>query len=508
MYNTYHTRQDREDAVFSARAEDWRFGPIVYQVIVDRFAPSTDLAKKRHHYQAPKTLRSWNELPRSGKFLPESGVWSHEIDYWGGDLNSLADRLGHIAKLGANVLYLNPIHSAFTNHKYDATDYLQISPEYGTEADLLNLIDKTHNLGMHIMLDGVFNHVGVQNPIYLAAISDPQNQYREWFTFDNRYSRGVGLWYNAPNLPELRYENPAVKEYIYKDHNSVIRHYLRLGIDGWRLDTAFEFGYSVLSEMTEAAHHEQPNSVMIGEILNYPQDWFPAIDGIMNFTFRQILLQTLLGVIPPQQAAKMVQRSIDDAGIEPILRSWLVLENHDTPRLANLLPEPWQQQMARVLQFTLPGAPNLYYGAEAGMAGGEDPENRAPMRWDLITEDNPYWQRLQNLISLRKQHPALRIGEYRSLVSEKLLAFERYTNKVSETILVLCNPGDEDIEEMILVPDSRLMNATEFRPVYGSQHPIQIHSGLILANVPRHSINVLQPITQISDSYTPYKRMP
>ena len=81
-------------------------------------------------------------------------------------------------------------------------------------------------------------------------------------------------------------------------------------------------------------------------------------------------------------AGRMLSRIIDDAGIEPMLKSWLLLDNHDTPRLATVLPESSQRKLAQMLQFTLPGSPNLYYGSELGMIGGNDPEMRAPMRWD------------------------------------------------------------------------------------------------------------------------------
>ena len=102
--------------VFEAREKDWRNGAIVYQVLVDRFAPSANLEAKRHLYPAPKQLRRWDELPRAGHYLEAQKVWSHEIDFWGGDLQSTAGKLDYVQQLGAEVLYLNPIHGAYTNH--------------------------------------------------------------------------------------------------------------------------------------------------------------------------------------------------------------------------------------------------------------------------------------------------------------------------------------------------------------------------------------------------------
>ena len=131
---------------------------------------------------------------------------------------------------------------------------------------------------------------------------------------------------------------------------------------------------------------------------------------------------------------------LDKVNSFTLLKSWVLLDNHDTKRLKNMFPEPWQQEMAQVLQFTLPGSPNLYYGVELGMEGGDDPLNRAPMRWELLSEDNPDYIRSKELIQLRKQNRSLRIGNYRNVVSNNLLAFERYTEKALETIIVLANP--------------------------------------------------------------------
>ena len=169
--------------VFEAREKDWRDGAVVYQVYVDRFAPSANLDAKRALYPAPKTLRAWTDLPRHGHYLPDAKVWSHEIDFWGGDLQSLRGKLDYIQGLGADVLYLNPIDLAYTNHKYDTLDYREVSPEYGTRDDARELARDVHARGMKIMLDGVFNHMGRNAAIFKQAEADPGSPYRNWFVF-------------------------------------------------------------------------------------------------------------------------------------------------------------------------------------------------------------------------------------------------------------------------------------------------------------------------------------
>ncbi len=117
-----HAPDLADSAIYTAREADWRCGAVIYQVLVDRFAPSADLAAKAHLYPAPKQLMAWSDTPRSGRYLDDARLWSQEIQFWGGDLASTASRLDHVRGLGADVLYLNPIHLAYTNPTYDALD--------------------------------------------------------------------------------------------------------------------------------------------------------------------------------------------------------------------------------------------------------------------------------------------------------------------------------------------------------------------------------------------------
>jgi len=406
---------------YTRREQDWRNGALIYQVFVDRFAQPQNLEAKRNLYASPRRLHPWSEPPTRGVFLPEFNVWSHEIDFWGGDLQSLHSKLDYLDELEMDVLYLNPIHAAFTNHKYDATDFMEISPEYGTWADLQDLIDAIHKRSMRLVLDGVFNHVGLESDLYKRAAKNPASPQRDWFYFGDQYSRGVRLWANAPNHPELNFENPAVCDYIYAGPDSVVRSYLRAGIDGWRLDTAFELGYGVLSELTQSAHLEKPGSLVVGEIWNYPQHWIPPVDAVMNFPLREILLKCGNDQLPSGQANEMIDTLIQDTGIEPMLKSWILLDNHDTARVTNTIPDLSSRKVAQVLQFTLPGSPNLWSGSELGMEGDGDPENRAPMRWDLVSDDNEVFVWTKQLIRMRKANRALKIGDYRKLISSNLV---------------------------------------------------------------------------------------
>ncbi len=492
--------------VFEAREQDWRNGAIVYQVLPDRFAPAADLQAKRHLYPAPKVLRRWDETPQRGTYLEGARLWSHEIEFWGGDLASVASRLDHVQALGADVLYLNPIHLAYTNHKYDAFDYQAVSPEFGRREDVRALAKNLHARGMKLVLDGVFNHMGRNAPIFKDAEAHPRSKWRDWFYLGPQYRSGARVWWLAENLPELNLENPAVRDHIYGAKDSVVRSYLRDGVDGWRLDVAVDIGFQFLDQLTRAAHAEKPGSLVVGEIANYPREWMPAVDGVMNFTLREIVVRAADGRLEAALAQKMIDRMVQEAGPGGLLKSWLMLDNHDTPRLATVLPDLQRRRLAQVLQFTLPGAPNIYYGSEVGMTGGADPGMRAPMRWDRVRDDNPALAWTRQLVQWRKAHRALRVGEYRPITAQRLLAFERHTDRALDTIVVIANPGDTEVSETVMVANSKLMNHWDLVALDGSAR-VQVEAALLSVTLPPGGFLVLQPEASPGGGYSAYKRV-
>jgi len=503
----YANQYDQARApIFRTREADWRNGALVYQVIVDRFAPATDLESKRHLYPAPKVLRGWDEVPKPGTYNETVKVWSHEIDFWGGDLRSLRTKLDYMQELGVDVLYLNPIHMAYTNHKYDAQNYFEVSPEYGTRDDVKALAADLHGRGMKFMLDGVLNHMGRSSPWFQEAMADPKSPWREWYYIGPEYKMGYRGWYDVANLPEVNLESSTVRARLWGDPDSVIQGYLRDGVDGWRLDVAFDIGFRHLTELTQAAHTAKPGSLVIGEIWNYPEEWSPALDAVMNMTARELILQVVRGNMSGGHAGRTLDQIVADTGVEPMMKSWIILDNHDTPRIATEMKEEWQRRLAQTLQFTLPGSPCIYYGVELGMEGGGDPEMRAPMRWDLVTEENEQLAFMRRLIAARKESRALRIGDYRSVPSDKLLAFLRRTDRIEDLALVVANPTDAEVSETLLVPDSKVMNYAVLRDALGTAE-FRAASGLIRVTVPARQAMILRPIIVRGTEYTPYKRV-
>jgi cyclomaltodextrinase / maltogenic alpha-amylase / neopullulanase len=506
--SSYASRADQQVAgTFEKREADWRNGAIVYQVFVDRFAPAADLQAKRALYPAPKTLRAWTEEARKGTYLEKEKVWSHEIDFWGGDLASTMGKLDHVQQLGADVLYLNPIVLAYTNHKYDALDYDQVSPEYGTREDVKKLAAETKRRGMRLVLDGVFNHMGRNSPKFKDAEANVKSPYRDWFVFGPQFKGGARTWWNAQNLPELNLEHAAVRGHVYAKPDSVVRSYLRDGVDGWRLDVAFDIGFNVLDELTKAAHAQKPGSLVVGEIPNYPREWLGPVDGVMHFGLRKLMIALANREIDGPAFQRMVARMVSDAPYEHMLKSWLYLDNHDTFRIATTVPDAKARRLAQVLLFTLPGAVNLYYGSEVGMEGGDDPEMRSPMRWDRVTAGHPELTWTKQLIALRKAHRALRVGDFRSAeASGNVVAFERHTDRAGDTVIVLINPALTDTKSTVLVANSKLMDGDNLVDQLSGK-VFKYQGSMIETTLPPQTALILKPQLTTADGYSNYKRV-
>jgi len=487
-------------------AKDWRNGAVVYQVFVDRFAPSADFAAKKALYPAPAMTRTWEETPKATAYDPKIKTYPHVLEFWGGDLPSLRGRLDYITKLGADVVYLQPIFKAPSNHKYDTEDYFAVDPQYGSMADLKGLMKDVHSSKMRLMLDGVFNHVGVTSPGFVAARKNPKDPNRDWYFFGKEYAEGYRGWAGVASLPAWNLENPEVRDYLWGSKNSVVQKYLRDGIDGWRLDVAFELGHEYLRDLTAAAHRARKGSAVIGEISGYPADWFPAVDGVFNFSAINIGVEMVSGRISGGRAGRTYDRMVQDAGLENLLKSWLVAENHDTPRIASIVPDLASRKIVTALQLTLPGSPCIYYGQELGMTGTGDPESRAPMRWDLATAENPNLAWMRKLLDVRKRYPALKVGQFTGLETDRLLAFARTTGKVKESVIVVINPTNETVQETFTTRIGKLLSWGELEDTLTGKR-IRSITGLLNLTMPPKSTMILVPVADRSSGYSVYDRI-
>ncbi|QQE12390.1 glycoside hydrolase family 13 protein [Planctomycetota bacterium] len=507
--NYFANDTDRDLApLLKVRDEDWRSGSLVYHVYLDRFAPARNIKDKIEQglYDSPRTLRNWTEFPTSKPEFDKDGMRMHQHDFWGGDLQSLRTKLDYIKSLKTDILYLNPIFDAATNHKYDASDYFAISSEYGTRDDLIDLINDTHDHDMKLMLDGVFNHMGFNSPYFKDAIANPNSDFRDWFVFDDAFEHGFRCWYESKNLPELNLENPELRQLLWEDEDSVVQSYLRDGIDGWRLDVAYDLGFNYIDDLRNAARRANPEAAIVGEFWNYPSQWTDVQDGVMNFHARHIIFYLLQKRITGQQAARFLHQMYADIGMHAALRSWLILDNHDTHRLRTDFPHEAKRRLAQVMQMTLVGSPCLYYGTELGMIGGHDPACRAPMRWDLLSDSNSIYNFTKQLIDMRHSRRALRIGQIRFLDTEQALGYARYTDRIEEETFIFINPTSETITELVPHRSPKIAANVQLKDLFtGERH--QTHVGFIDIKLPPYSAAILTPDMPASNIYNSLKRV-
>lgn len=495
------------EADYLARARDWRNGAVVYQVFPDRFSPPSDPEAFKARLKGPQIFKAWSEEPVGGRPLPEEGVYSHELEFWGGDLEGVASRLSYIQDVGADVLYLTPVFSALTNHRYDTQDYRQIEPLLGGRPAFDRLVHTAKTRKIKVVLDGVFNHMGRSSQWFLNAKTDPESRYRNWFVFGETFPEGYRAWFGVKNLPELNVEEQEVRRELWSGPNSVVRYWLGQGADGWRLDVAIELGPTYLAEIRKSAHSAKPGSAVIGEISGYPSGWFDCLDGVFNFTSCRLVELSLAGRISGGRVVDSLNQLVQDAGVENLLKSWILVDNHDTPRLATTVPDSAERRIVQAVQFTFPGSPVVYYGSELGMTGDGDPSNRGPMRWDLATEDNQdlYW--IKQLTRWRREFPSLRYGDFLSLQTDRLIAYSRQTDKLRESVIVVINPTNERIGESFTTRLGRILSWGEVRDLVTGE-TLRSVNGLLDVQLPPKSVRLFVPVTDPVHGASPYKRVP
>jgi cyclomaltodextrinase len=451
----------------SVDTPDWVRDAVFYQVFPDRYASSPRVAK-------PGPLEPWDAPPT-------------QAGYKGGDLLGLAGRLDDLVDLGINALYLNPIFSATSNHRYNAYDYLEIDPLLGGDAAFRELLDAAHARGMRVVLDGVFNHSGrgfwpFQHVIE-AGLASP---YRDWFYLDgdvlegqrgidaypvgwqdgSHVRTGYRAWWGIPSLPKLRVESPAVREFLF----GVAEHWLRFGIDGWRLDVPEEIeDESFWPEFRARVRAVNPEAYLVGEIWHEAPEWLRGdrFDAVMNYPLGLAILGFIGGasldhdVIAGQSNYARGLVAIDGPAfggrVEELMRLYdpavtaaqlNLIGSHDTPRARTVMSGDAELlRLAMVLHLTLPGAPSIYYGDELAMEGRADPDCRRgyPATTDAAGPEGAATRDVvRSLLAARRDHVALRRGEVRvAAAREGAVALLREAE--GRRALVAVNAGSEPV---------------------------------------------------------------
>ena len=479
---------------------DWIYGGVIYQIFPDRFY-SYD--KQKIASNGKVLHESWDETP---VYLPNEKGKIINNDFFGGDIKGIIEKLDYLSSLGVTVIYLNPIFKAYSNHRYDTGDYMQIDSLLGSEEDFISLIKTAGNKGIKIILDGVFNHTGDDslyfnkygNYISVGAYQSKSSPYYEWYNF-TQFPDKYESWWGIETLPQTNETNEGFVDYI-TGKDGVLEHYTKLGVGGWRLDVVDELPTEFVRKIRSAIKNVNADGIVIGEVwedvsnkISYGKrrEYFQGyeLDSAMNYPLKNAII-TFVKYGNSKELSNVIKEQLDHYPHVALNAMMNIISTHDTMRLLtavggqdasrmskvqmaetvisddNIRDAKFKLKVASLLQFTLCGVPSIYYGDEAGMQGYADPLNRKTYPWGKEDIEIIEWYKF--LGQLRKDYSAFTKGEFIEVFSSNgAYAFIRKDEK--SELLVVVNVSDKDLniefdgELYELIKNDEIVNGFELK---------------------------------------------
>lgn len=376
-------------------------------------------------------------------------------------LNILYSWLDHIQALGANAIFLGPVFQS-TSHGYDTVDYYQVDHRLGDNQTLSRFADAVHKRGMHLVLDGVFNHVGRDFWAFRDLLVQGENSpYRDWF-HNLRFVKTSPLgdpfqyesWDGHYSLVKLNLHNPDVRAHIF---DAVGMWMDQFGIDGLRLDAADCIDLSFLQALRNFTKARRADFWLMGEVVHgdYHQ-WANSmtLDSVTNYECYKGLYASLKDS-NYFEIAYSINRQYGTSGIYRDILLYDFVDNHDVDRAASKFKNAGLLYPLYLLLFTMPGIPSIYYGSEWGIKAVKEQWTDAPLRPALDIErmqnraPQPDLPKLIRCLSkIRKRSEALKVGKYTQVfVDHKQYAFLRCLQE--ENILIILN-SDVKQKELVL----------------------------------------------------------
>lgn len=362
----------------------WMETATFYQIFVDRFR------RGREDKDLSYINMKWGDIPTPKSFA-------------GGDIKGITQKLGYLQDLGITALYLTPVFSSVSNHKYDISDYFEIDKHFGDKKDLKELVDGAHAKGMKVVLDAVFNHCS-ENLKEFRDVKEKggKSKYRDWFIIKKEEPLEYECFASCRYMPKFNTSNPEVCEYLI----GIATYWIKeLDIDGWRLDVSDEVSHAFWREFRKAVKGIKPDCVLIGE------NWHDAnvylrgdqFDSIMNYAFTKACLDFFaFGKFTCAEFADKLNEILmrnTDAVNKMMLN---LLDTHDTHRFLTRVNGDRNKLMgALALTFFFTGAPCIYYGTENAMEGGYDPDCRRTFDWNCENETGEVKSLIKSLTKLR-----------------------------------------------------------------------------------------------------------
>ena len=421
-------------------------GANIYQIFPDRFrhAPTKAVDDRKDRY----VHKNWDEELlgvgdlRGGKY--------QELDFYGGTLTGIQEKLPYLKDMGIDIIYLNPIFRARSNHRYDTGDYTQVDPLCGTNTEFTELCEAAKKVGIRVMLDGVFSHTGEDSVYFnhfghyptLGAYQGQSSPYYDWYTF-NHYPEDYKAWWGILSLPELRKDNPEYQKFMFQPHEGVVPRWIEAGSCGWRLDVADELPVDFLRKLRAAAKAADPEAVVLGEVWEDASNKVAygetrcyctgdTLDSVMNYPVREAILNFVMGKTSASTFVRLIhhQEEVYPAQFRYALMN--LVGSHDRYRALNILAGRECQELSKAdqqhvhlnveeyelavrryklcidLLCALPGCATVYYGDEVGLTGCHDPWNRRAFPWGR--EDKSLQKYVANKLRHRQESDLLRLG--------------------------------------------------------------------------------------------------
>ncbi len=477
---------------------EWVKHAVFYQIFPDRFARSP-----RTKHPRGITLKTWGSPP-------------DEQGFQGGDLRGVVDKLDYLQELGITAIYLNPIFSSASNHRYHTFDYYQVDPLLGGNEALRELLDEAHARNIRVVLDGVFNHASRGFwPFHHVLECGVNSPYLDWFIIydwplrpysnDKKNPANYKGWWSLPALPEFNTDNPGVRDYIF----GVARHWIEFGIDGWRIDVPHEIDDdSFWQEFRQVVKTANPDAYICGEIWEEAQRWLQGdqFDAVMNYIFMSMSLSFFGGktlrpdykrsdlTLEPLDApafAKEIDRmhSLYDRAVNHVQLN--LLDSHDTARALWIMGKDKSAlRLCALFQMTMPGAPCIYYGDEIGMSAADDPYCRGAFPWDNKKSwDHDLLEFYRLATAMRHHYPVLHTGNFKTLYAQdQVYAFCRKLER-QEALVVFNSATNVSMKKIPL----QGIQSTSFIPAWpksgNSLH--QIKEGYLEVTLPAREAMVL-----------------
>lgn len=451
----------------------WFAGKTMYHIFVDRFCRGEGAVAARNDVIINEDWE--NGIPQ---YPEKNGDTLANNMFFGGNLWGVAEKLEYLHSLGIGVIYLSPIFRAYSNHKYDTGDYMEVDGMFGGREAFEHLIARAKEYGIRVILDGVFNHTG-DNSRYFdrygeygdhGAFGDPDSPYRDWFCF-RRYPLEYETWWGIQILPKLNPKSESCRDFLV-GKGGVAEHYVRAGIGGWRLDVADELSDTFLDQLrTTVKEASDGEAVIIGEVWENAtlkeaygkrRRYFGGkqLDSVMNYPLRNGILHYLaerdcsLLADTLKEIYALYPKTVCDSLMN-------LLGTHDTERILTVLGEGtdrrWDEsnatlahkkltaeqradgiarlKLAAAIQYTVYGIPSVFYGDEVGLEGYHDPFCRRPYPWHA--QDGELLAFYRKLGEIRRGHSVFVDGAFAIEYADgALLCYTRKNQKECVTVIV------------------------------------------------------------------------